>query len=1126
MFMLNRVAAVVCLYLLTHSFIHGQNLKSTKPKKPIVCYAKAGDEFTVVKPPKEYLRWERNPNARTQSATFDVTYVGFTTEAKAAFQKAVDIWATQISSTQTIHVYAEWTALEPGVLGSAIWGNAFANFPGAQQVNTYYPVAMAEKMARQDLNPSDEPDIVANFSSVFDWSYRTDGVAVAGKYDLVTVVLHELGHGLGWVDSYSSADELGTVGVDAEGNPIIYDLALENATGQNLFLNFTAPSAELKTQLVSKGIYFNTPLSFAANVNKPAKIYAPSTFSPGSSISHLDESTFPEGNANSLMTPQFGSAEVIHDPGPIVMGAFSDMGWVTTTIQHDSLSNREAVANSFTVIAKIFTDTEPLTNIKLHYNSGSADVVVDMTSTGSPNEYLAEIPSTGSATTYAYFISVDDAIRNYTAPGKLHIVGEGFEQKYYTFKTGPDTTPPTIKHVAKKVILDTDTELKISATVKDELGVESVRLDYFINNIAKPSKQLLWNEVDGNQFDFTISFPANSLSVGDVIKYRIIARDTAVIGSANGNVAYSPSSTDYYFVDVTGLQSPRDYYVNDFNASTEDFFGEGFDIETPEGFADGAINTLHPYIEGNGQPANEINSTYELLVPIKLKSKYATIEFDEIVLVEPGADGSEFGEADFFDYVIVEGSTDGGATWKAVADGYDSRNNADWLTHWNSKKSGSNSTAVGDPSLYRKRVLNLLNTFSPGQEVILRFRLFSDAFAVGWGWAIDNLRIQIDDTPPQVLHNHIDYIHSDETTLSITTKVADVSPIKSIVVEYGTNGGQTQSTPLDIVPNASQYTFDLALSGFTAGDVIQYRIIATDSADNEGTFPKAGFINTTLFTPATAVSQYVNDFSVASDDFIGNFFTITKPTGLVNSINTAHNYENGMGLDYTSNYAYMLTKPIILSADNPYIKFNEIVIVEGQSSAIKFGSAGFNDYVIVEGSIDGGTTWVAFLDGYDAVKQSSWLSAFNFNTQITSSLRKSRTINMLDKSGFHENDHVLIRFRLFANETKNGWGWAIDNLSIQGAITAVEEKIENLNFQLYPNPAQEKITVEVVAENYKTLSLQIMGSQGQSISTNQFNLNGKTFKHEIDLKNMPAGLYIMRAHVGDKIITKKFTMEN
>jgi len=32
--------------------------------------------------------------------------------------------------------------------------------------------------------------------------------------------------------------------------------------------------------------------------------------------------------------------------------------------------------------------------------------------------------------------------------------------------------------------------------------------------------------------------------------------------------------------------------------------------------------------------------------------------------------------------------------------------------------------------------------FSEGDTVLIRFRLFSDPFAIGWGWAIDNLRIQ------------------------------------------------------------------------------------------------------------------------------------------------------------------------------------------------------------------------------------------------------------------------------------------------------------------------------------------------------------------------------------------------
>jgi len=36
---------------------------------------------------------------------------------------------------------------------------------------------------------------------------------------------------------------------------------------------------------------------------------------------------YPAGNPNSLMTPQIGAREAIHDPGPITRGIFEDIGW-------------------------------------------------------------------------------------------------------------------------------------------------------------------------------------------------------------------------------------------------------------------------------------------------------------------------------------------------------------------------------------------------------------------------------------------------------------------------------------------------------------------------------------------------------------------------------------------------------------------------------------------------------------------------------------------------------------------------------------------------------------------------------------------------------------------------------
>jgi len=43
----------------------------------------------------------------------------------------------------------------------------------------------------------------------------------------------------------------------------------------------------------------------------------------------------------------------------------------------------------------------------------------------------------------------------------------------------------------------------------------------------------------------------------------------------------------------------------------------------------------------------------------------------------------------------------------------------------------------------RKSIRLLENgNFSAGDTILIRFRLFSDPFANGWGWIIDNLRIQ------------------------------------------------------------------------------------------------------------------------------------------------------------------------------------------------------------------------------------------------------------------------------------------------------------------------------------------------------------------------------------------------
>jgi hypothetical protein len=126
-----------------------------------------------------------------------------------AFTYAADLWGAQLTSGVTIKVDATMDALTcsstSATLGSAGANTVHYNFTNAPYTNTYYPQALANKIAGTDLTTSFS-DIVARFNSAIGttcafprtWYYGLDGNPGGSQLDFVTVVLHELGHGLGF----------------------------------------------------------------------------------------------------------------------------------------------------------------------------------------------------------------------------------------------------------------------------------------------------------------------------------------------------------------------------------------------------------------------------------------------------------------------------------------------------------------------------------------------------------------------------------------------------------------------------------------------------------------------------------------------------------------------------------------------------------------------------------------------------------------------------------------------------------------------------------------------------------------------------------------------------------------
>jgi len=313
------------------------------------------------------------PGVNLAPATFDVTYVGFSPQAQAAFQAAVDVWASVLESSQTIRVLANWTPLNPGVLGSAGATSRYRNFLGAPLADFWFPSPLADDLANADHDPADY-DIVANFASNLpNWYLGTDGNTPADKYDLLTVVMHELGHGLGFSGSMRVDDGMGQaecngvagVGCFGRGNPVgpdIYDLYAETGAGSPL-TSLAQNSTTLGDELTGGNIFFDSPGATAANGGNRPELYAPNPAEPGSTYSHLDEIVFPAGDPDSLMTPQLALSESIMDPGDIALCMFEDMGWRTTAscsggglVGPEVLFNLTAGCFGQTVISQYFSD--------------------------------------------------------------------------------------------------------------------------------------------------------------------------------------------------------------------------------------------------------------------------------------------------------------------------------------------------------------------------------------------------------------------------------------------------------------------------------------------------------------------------------------------------------------------------------------------------------------------------------------------------------------------------------------------------------------------------------------------------------------------------------------------------
>lgn len=93
---------------------------------------------------------------------------------------------------------------------------------------------------------------------------------------------------------------------------------------------------------------------------------------------------------------------------------------------------------------------------------------------------------------------------------------------------------------------------------------------------------------------------------------------------------------------------------------------------------------------------------------------------------------------------------------------------------------------------------------------------------------------------------------------------------------------------------------------------------------------------------------------------------------------------------------------------------------------------------------------------------------------------------------------------------------------LQGTGTLSVKNLEN-NIKLYPNPINDKGTLEINFDDYKSINISLYDLLGNKIN-DIYSGKAKNYVTTIDSKTLESGIYLIKIDIAGDIITKKFTV--
>jgi len=368
------------------------------------------------------------------------------------------------------------------------------------------------------------------------------------------------------------------------------------------------------------------------------------------------------------------------------------------------------------------------------------------------------------------------------------------------------------------------------------------------------------------------------------------------------------------------------------------------------------------------------------------------------------------------------------------------------------------------------------------------------------------------------------------TTLEAEVDVTCSSSITPQVTIY--NNGLNPITSLTLIPfidliagNTTAWNGNLAVGASTA---LTLNTITTPTLNGPHTFSYQVIMNTPfLYSNVSNTVSYLVATDYQSTPVVENFSALVFPPLNWTAVNTNNgpswSRDNTTGsFGNTANIGAakfnFYDNDIIGDEDALYLPPMNLsgtgvpVLSFDLAKATRGGDADQLDILV---SKDCGTTWTNVYSKSGQSLATSGAASTVFHAPLAQDWR-TETILL---NGFAE-ANVLVKFKAIND---NGNNMYLDNINLSQPIPlgVIQIKEPDLNFSLFPTPAENEINLEIKSGTTDNSIIKLLNGVGQIVYMKQIELNQGTTNFKIDTKEFTSGVYLVIIESANKSIHKK-----